>query len=739
MPRNLQISAIKPRVQYRADGVRREFVFPFPVFTAANLEVYLDDDRVTEGLTFSGIGETGGGSVAFANPPVDGATVTIRRRLLLQRRTDFQESGPFRASALNDELDYLTAAVQQLETEADRSLRLRPSDGEASMVLPPAVERAGRALVFDQNGDVATSPLGATPGGSPAWQTLDDVPEGQTRKHFGLEEKAKLQQVEDGAQVNPGPISAAEKASASETASRTFSPRDIADMVAMHTPAEAVGSVHGRTGIVVAEVGDYTAEQILDTAAKVLMTTEERTKLTGIAAGAQVNPVRIPAAEKTAGTATTIRAFAPVDVRDMVAGFAPAAPVASVAGRTGAVTLAKADVGLGNVTDDAQLRADLAYADKASPAGGDKLLLKDQADGLPKLVDWNQLPIATVPVASVHGRTGAIVAQAGDYSADDITDTAAKVLMTAAERTKLSGIAAGAQVNPGRIPAAEKTAGTATTIRGFAPVDVRDMVAGFAPVAPVASVAGRTGAVTLAKADVGLGNVTDDAQLRADLAYADKASPAGGDKLLLKDQADGLPKLVDWNQLPIATVPVASVHGRTGSVVAQAGDYSADDITDTAAKVLMTAAERTKLTGIAAGAQVNPIRVTAAEKSAGTSTILRGYAPVDVREMVLGAAPVASVHGRTGAIVAQAGDYTADHIADTAAKVLMTAAERSKLAGVAQGAQANPAMVTAAEKTAPLVTASRSFAPKDIADMIAGLVVNIDGGDAGSVFALTMP
>ena len=64
-------------------------------------------------------------------------------------------------------------------------------------------------------------------------------------------------------------------------------------------------------------------------------------------------------------------------------------------------------------------------------------------------------------VFSVFGRTGAIVAQAGDYSAsqitnafdttvntsDDITQGATNLFFTTAEQTKLAGIASGAQVN----------------------------------------------------------------------------------------------------------------------------------------------------------------------------------------------------------------------------------------------------------------------------------------------------
>jgi hypothetical protein len=42
---------------------------------------------------------------------------------------------------------------------------------------------------------------------------------------------------------------------------------------------------------------------------------------------------------------------------------------------------------------------------------------------------------------------------------------------------------------------------------------------------------------------------------------------------------------------------------------------------------------------------------------------------------------VSSVFGRTGVVGAQTGDYTADQISDTANKMMMTAAERARLAG----------------------------------------------------------
>jgi len=60
---------------------------------------------------------------------------------------------------------------------------------------------------------------------------------------------------------------------------------------------------------------------------------------------------------------------------------------------------------------------------------------------------WTQAG-AGASVASVFGRTGAITAQAGDYSADQIADGGGKVMMTAAERSTLAAVSFPAKVVP---------------------------------------------------------------------------------------------------------------------------------------------------------------------------------------------------------------------------------------------------------------------------------------------------
>ncbi|QNK57539.1 pyocin knob domain-containing protein [Paenibacillus sp. PAMC21692] len=208
------------------------------------------------------------------------------------------------------------------------------------------------------------------------------------------------------------------------------------------------------------------------------MSAADKTKLNGIAAGAQVNAV------------------------------------SSVAGKTGAVALAKADVGLGNV-DNVQ-----------------------------------QAPIT-------HVGTG------GAAHATATTSTAG--FISASDQTKLNGIASGAQVNRPLATQAQAEAGTDNTT-DMTPLRVAQAISALAPSSPVQSVAGKTGAVTLVKGDVGLGNV-DNVQ-----------------------------------QAPLS-------HVGTG------GNAHAAATTSTAG--FLSASDKTKLDGIASGAQANRSIATQAQAEAG--------------------------------------------------------------------------------------------------------------------------
>ena len=115
MADHITIGDTPPRAQYTANGAQTDFTYPFPVFDETDLRVYVDDalQTLATHYTVTGAGESAGGTVSFLAAPADGAVVTLVRKIVIQRSTDFQESGEFRAKVINDELDKRVAVEQQ--------------------------------------------------------------------------------------------------------------------------------------------------------------------------------------------------------------------------------------------------------------------------------------------------------------------------------------------------------------------------------------------------------------------------------------------------------------------------------------------------------------------------------------------------------------------------------------------------------------------------------------------------
>lgn len=177
MADHIQIGDLTPRKQYAADGIQIQFTYPFPIFKDSDLEVYLDTSLQKAGYAISGAGDDLGGEVIFDTAPASGLSVTLRRRLTIARHSDFQESGAFRAKVINDELDFLTAALQQVSDDLRRSVQLSPTDPDAVLTLPDQDTRANKFLAFDSSGTPVASSgsIGTVPVSTFVAQLLDDT------------------------------------------------------------------------------------------------------------------------------------------------------------------------------------------------------------------------------------------------------------------------------------------------------------------------------------------------------------------------------------------------------------------------------------------------------------------------------------------------------------------------------------------------------------------------------------
>lgn len=162
MTEHIKIPGVTPIIRYVANGTQTEFEFPFPIFASEDIQIELNDAVQSSGYLVSGVAETNGGSVTFDSAPANGVVVVIKRNLPIERFSDFLEGGDFSARALNSELDYLTASVQQVARETSKNLRYQDSESDISTILPSKNLRAGKALAFDGEGNPTVVDHGTT-------------------------------------------------------------------------------------------------------------------------------------------------------------------------------------------------------------------------------------------------------------------------------------------------------------------------------------------------------------------------------------------------------------------------------------------------------------------------------------------------------------------------------------------------------------------------------------------------
>jgi hypothetical protein len=162
MTEHIKMPDVTPIVRYLANGTQTAFVYPFPIFASEDLNVYLNGAPQISGFTITGSGQTSGGSVTFSTAPALNTVVVLARNLPVERVTDFLEGGDFSAQAINNELDYLMATVQQVNRAHESMLRYSDLEAPSGTELPAKATRANKALGFDADGNpVAVSLAGS--------------------------------------------------------------------------------------------------------------------------------------------------------------------------------------------------------------------------------------------------------------------------------------------------------------------------------------------------------------------------------------------------------------------------------------------------------------------------------------------------------------------------------------------------------------------------------------------------
>lgn len=122
------------RDDYVGTGSLTDFVYTFEINNKTQIDVVLIDVDVNSVVTrfpqvldddyeVQGVGDSGGGTIVFAVPPVSGIFIVLEGNVPFDQNTVFIEGNPLPAKSLENALDKLTQQVQQLRDRINATLR----------------------------------------------------------------------------------------------------------------------------------------------------------------------------------------------------------------------------------------------------------------------------------------------------------------------------------------------------------------------------------------------------------------------------------------------------------------------------------------------------------------------------------------------------------------------------------------------------------------------------------------
>jgi hypothetical protein len=423
-----------------------------------------------------------------------------------------------------------------------------------------------------------------------------------------------------------------------------------------------------------------------------LQSPTDKTKLDSVQSGATANATDAALRDRSTHTGTQLSST----ISDFSTAASTAAPVQSVAGKTGTVTLDKNDVSLGNVdnTSDATKNAAVATLSNktlTSPVINSPTGLVKADVGLNSVDNTSDLskPISTATQTALNLKYDASN-PSGYQTAAQVTSTVSVASTADRDRTNHTGTQLASTIS-------DLTESVQDVVGAFV-VAGSGITSTYNDVANSLTIASTITQYTDEQSQDAVGNILTDSS-SVDFTYDDVANtitaavlPAGVNHNALQNyvanqhtdhstvsitagtglsgggditatrtlnianttvtagsygNATNVPTFTVNAQGQITassntaiTFPVSSIFGRTGAVIAQTGDY-------TAAQVGAAPSSHVGSSGVAEHAVAT--QTVAGFMSTGDKTKLDGLPSV---------VPVSSVFTRTGAIVAQANDYT---------------------------------------------------------------------------------
>ena len=159
----MTVTANTTRNDYEGNG-QSVYPFTFQLKDASDLAVYLNGYLQTLNTNYVVENTSSSQYITFTLysdgvriHPQETDSIAIVMEMDLDRDTNYQSSGAFLSSEVNNDFDRLWLATNQQQTRINRSIHLSNVEPARDMFLPIISQRANKILAFDANGNVTTS------------------------------------------------------------------------------------------------------------------------------------------------------------------------------------------------------------------------------------------------------------------------------------------------------------------------------------------------------------------------------------------------------------------------------------------------------------------------------------------------------------------------------------------------------------------------------------------------------
>jgi hypothetical protein len=358
---------------FTGNGVTTDFPFNFRILDEDHIRVIITDESGVEtdadpsDYTVSGVGETEGSIEYSASDPLPtGHKLTILRNVPLTQVVDIANSGAFYPEIHESVFDKLTMAVQQVSEIAERAVVVPPSsstdpseliadliqaaaDAEDAATTAAADVEAQLQSYVDEVTAFKSVYLGAFTGNPTADNDGGPLTVGMLYFNTGTN---SLRVYSTGGWVDPSTDVSTKiyyfLAGAGDT---SVSGVDENGLTLAYSAGSLIVVLNGSVLIPGVDYVATTGTSITGISAMSLNDEVQVYAFNGVPVSGLEGPANLSDVPDKAAARNNLSVYSKAEVDSAIAAIDIDVPVTSVAGKTGAVTLVKGDVGLGNVAN----------------------------------------------------------------------------------------------------------------------------------------------------------------------------------------------------------------------------------------------------------------------------------------------------------------------------------------------------------------------------------------------------